>query len=149
MLVALSPLAGCDAFSPGVTNATITGVEVTALDFDRPWDSPITGDLPDVYLHIKTAGSVVYGNEVWRSETRENVGSGALPLGFRPEDATFDLDETAVVNVVDRDGTLHDEMFSTGALDIADLYQGEERGTVSTRTFADSTGAVTLTLRWN
>ena len=154
-LVALTvlSLAGCDAFGPGsVRRAVVTSVRVTALDFDEPWDSPITNDRPDVYVDVKdpaATGLIGPAPPLWRSEVREDASAADLPLAFVVDGGVaLPIDRAAQVDVADRDSFGDDLMASSGPFRPRDSYVDQERGDTGRIAFETDSTRIELSVRW-
>ena len=149
-LVSVLALSGCSLFglSP-VETAVVTGVEVERLDLDKPWDGPVPGDRPDVYLDLTTKGEGLLDLfSVWRSDVVENARS--LPLAFQaPEDKAVPLGWAVQFDLADDDAIGGDDlMFSTGLFSFADRYDGQGKGDTDRLAFETDDGRIVVSVRW-
>ncbi len=149
VLVLCLPLSACDFAASRVDHAVVLEVRVEALDLERPWDSPLTGDRPDIYVDVKRPTGRIAGLQpLWRSSVVDNVER--LPLSFRPDaEVRLALADSTRINVSDRDGVGDDQMFTTGTLRLAERYAGQAAGTVGRLVFESDQGRIAVSVRWD
>ena len=149
-LLSVLALPGCSLFGLGaVETAVVTGVEVEALDLDGPWDGPIPGDRPDVYLDLSAdEGGILSLFSLWRSDTVENAAR--LPLAFQaPPDKAILLDWVVQFDLADADAIGGDDlMFTTGPFTFADHYDGQSKGDTGRLAFDTDDGRIVVSVRW-